>query len=460
MKKYDVIVLGGGPGGYVAAIRSAQLRKSVLLVEKNKLGGVCLNVGCIPTKALLKSAEVLNYIKNSKDFGIDVKGYEVDIKSIVDRSIAISQKLSAGIEFLMKKNKIDVVKASGKINDNSTIILDNGELVEYKNLIIATGSSPRIIESYEPDGDIIWTYKEAIRPNIVPKSMIIIGSGAIGIEFACFYNALGCDVTVLEAKERILLNEDEEIAAVARKAFEKSGIKFIANVKLSNSCKKDKNGVIVSFYVNEKDVSLSAEKILVAVGVVPNIHDIGLEKVKIKIENNYIATDEFCKTDTHNIYAIGDVAKGPWLAHKASKEGVVAAEHICGIIPKIIDKNNIPSCVYSFPQIASIGLSEQKAKDLGYKINVGKMSLSSNGKSLASSDVEGVVKTIFDSQTGELLGAHMVGHEVSEMIHGLGIAKILEATEQELIDAIFAHPTIAEAIQESVLSAFDKAIHH
>ena len=458
MEQYDVAVIGGGPGGYVAAIRAAQLKKKVVLIEKEHLGGVCLNWGCIPTKSLLKSAEVFEYIKHAKDYGIDSKGAEINIKKIVERSREISNKLAGGVKLLLKKNKVTVIDGVASLAGSKVISINDKPTVKADNIIIATGARSRVLKGFEPDGKQIWTSKEAMIPQHVPKSMIIVGSGAIGIEFASFYNSIGVDVTVIEAHNRILPAEDTEIAGIAHKNFEKKGIKIITNAKLIKQT-KSKDKIEVELELSGKTQKLQAEILLMAVGITANTENLGLEKTKIKVENGYIATNELMQTAESGIYAIGDVAGVPCLAHKASHEGIIAAESIAGLKPHAINKHNISGCTYSSPQIASVGLTEEAAKTLGYELKIGRFPFIANGKALVSGDSDGLIKTIFDAKTGELLGAHMIGSEVTELIQGYMVSKNLEATELDLINTIFPHPTLSEMMHESVLAAYDRAIH-
>ncbi|KJV81823.1 dihydrolipoyl dehydrogenase [Rickettsia hoogstraalii str. RCCE3] len=458
MEQYDVAVIGGGPGGYVAAIRAAQLKKKVVLIEKEHLGGVCLNWGCIPTKSLLKSAEVFEYIKHAKDYGIDSKGAEINIKKIVERSREISNKLAGGVKLLLKKNKVTVIDGVASLAGSKVISINDKPTVKADNIIIATGARSRVLKGFEPDGKQIWTSKEAMIPQHVPKSMIIVGSGAIGIEFASFYNSIGVDVTVIEAHNRILPAEDTEIAGIAHKNFEKKGIKIITNAKLIKQT-KSKDKIEVELELSGKTQKLQAEILLMAVGITANTENLGLEKTKIKVENGYIATNELMQTAESGIYAIGDVVGVPCLAHKASHEGIIAAESIAGLKPHAINKHNISGCTYSSPQIASVGLTEEAAKTLGYELKIGRFPFIANGKALVSGDSDGLIKTIFDAKTGELLGAHMIGSEVTELIQGYVVSKNLEATELDLINTIFPHPTLSEMMHESVLAAYDRAIH-
>jgi len=461
MEKFDVIVIGGGPGGYVAAIRASQLGLKTAVVEKEHLGGICLNWGCIPTKALLKSAELLQKIKHAEEFGIFTEKSGFDIKRIVNRSRNISAKLVGGIKGLLKKNKVTVFEGSAKIISSKSVVVEGKDQkisLEAKNIIIATGARPRILEGFEPDGKNVWTYREALMPESVPKSMIVVGSGAIGIEFASFYNALGVEVTVLEAAPQILPMEDEEISAIAKKSFESKGIKFYTGIKLESKTINNKK-VKVEFLHNGAKKSLDAEVLLMAVGITANTENLGLENTKVKLDRGHITTNGVCQTAEGNIYAIGDVAGAPWLAHKASHEGIIAVEHIAGKKPHELNKLNIPGCTYSTPQIASVGMTEKSALAAGYKLKIGRFPFYANGKALILGDTEGVIKTIFDVRTGELLGAHMIGSDVTELIHGYVINKSMEGTELDFIEAILPHPTLSEMLHESVLQAYDKPIH-
>lgn len=457
MEEYDVAIIGGGPGGYVAAIRSSQLGKKTIVIEKEHMGGICLNWGCIPTKALLRSAEILHLAQHASEFGLEISGIKFDIKKMVERSRAVSKQLSSGISSLMKKNKVTVIDAHGKLAGNGIIELSNNSKIKAKSIILATGARAKHLPGYEPDGKIIWTYKEAMVPDHTPKSMVIVGSGAIGIEFASFYNAIGVDVTVVEAQDRILPVEDVEISALAQKSFEKHGIKFLTGAKLGKLTRHANSAELEVEAHGNKQV-LKVDRIIMAVGISPNTENLGLEKTKIKLDRGHIVTNKFCATDEPGIYAIGDVAGAPWLAHKASHEGIIAAEHIAGQKPHPIERGNIPGCVYSHPQIASVGLTEAAAR-VGREIKIGKFPFIANGKAIALGDTDGMIKVIFDAKTGELLGAHMIGAEVTEMIQGFVIAKNLETTEEDLIHTIFAHPTLSEMMHESVLSAYEKAVH-
>lgn len=462
MDTFDLIVIGAGPGGYVAAIRAAQLGLKTAIVEKEHLGGICLNWGCIPTKALLRSAEVYHLVQHANEYGINVSNISFDLKKIVERSRKVSSQLAQGVKHLLKKNKVTVFDGFATLNGSKNVVVKNvdGKTANLtaKNIIIATGARPRVLPGLEADGKYIWTYKEAMIPETLPKKLLVVGSGAIGSEFASFYNAFGSDVTIVEVMDQILPQEDDEISQRARKAFEVKGIKILTNTTVQ-SLKVLNNKVETILKTAEGEQKSTFDKVITAVGVVGNIESIGLETTKIKTEHSRIVTNEFCETNEPGIYAIGDVVAGPWLAHKASHEGILCAEKIAGKKPHIVNKLNIPGCTYTSPQIASIGLTEKKAKDLGYELNIGRFSALGNGKSIALGEMDGFIKTIFDKKTGELLGAHLIGPEVTEMIQGFGIAKTLETTETELMHTIFAHPTLSEMIHESVLDAYGRAIH-
>ncbi len=462
MSNFDAIVIGAGPGGYVSAIRLSQLGLKTAVVEREHLGGICLNWGCIPTKALLKSAELYTKIKESEYYGISTNNVSFDIKKIVENSLGISKQLVSGIGGLLKKNKVTVISGSAKFLNSNEIEVSSPEgVTKYtaRKFVIATGARARVLKGYTPsDEKGIWSYKEALRPESLPKSMVIVGSGAIGIEFASFYNALGADVTVLEARDNILPVEDKEISTIARKAFEAKGIKFFTAVTLKNQ--KQINGEVqVEFEIGKETHSIKCEKLLMAVGIVANTEELGLENTKVKLDKgNVVVNGEMLSGDA-NIYAIGDVAGSPWLAHKASHEGIIAAESIAGKKPHKIKKDNIPGCTYSSPQIASVGLTEEEATKKGFTVKIGRFPFYANGKALILGDKDGMIKTIFDVKTGELLGAHMIGSDVTELISGYLIGKEMEATEVDFINTIFPHPTLSEMMHESVLQAFGKQIH-
>ena len=458
MKIYDMIVIGGGPGGYVSAIRGAQLGLSVALIEKEHLGGICLNWGCIPTKSLLNSAKALTTIQNAKKFGIEIKGLKVDHNVMFQRSRDASAKLVKGISHLIKKNKIDffsgeaVFSGSGEvtINGDTTLILNS------KNIVIATGASARTLNGIETDGKRVWNYKDALKGLFVPKKLLIVGSGAIGMEFASFYNSIGSKITVVESMDRILINEDIEISRFANKSFINKGIDIILNSNLETIVKK-KNFIEAKISTEEK--ALKFDAVLVAVGIVGNSSLIGLENVGVKTNLNHIVVDDYCRTNVDGIYAIGDVAAAPWLAHKASHEGIMVAELIAGKDPRPLNKGGIANCTYSYPEIASIGLTEQQALDAKIDINVGNFPLIGNGKAVVVDDTDGFIKTIYNSETGELLGAHLIGPNVTELISSYAIGMGLEITEEDFINTVLPHPTLSEAIHESALDAVGKAIH-
>ncbi len=461
-QSFDLIVVGGGPGGYVAAIRGAQLGLNTAVIEQDKLGGVCLNWGCIPTKALLRSAEIYHLMHRLDEFGLSASSIKFDIKKIVERSRRVSHQLSSGISHLMKKNKITVLTGHGKLLGQKKIQVTHGKDVQIltaPHIILATGARPRVLPGLEPDGHLIWTSKEAMVPEKMPESLLIIGSGAIGVEFASFYRTLGADVTIVEIQDRILPVEDVEISQLAQKTFEKQGIKVHTNTTVK-SLEKGKNSIKTVLDHKGKTHTITVDRIIVATGIIGNTENLGLENTKIKVEKNQIKTNQWCATDEPGIYAIGDVAGAPWLAHKASHEGILCVEKITNQ-PHLhpINKLNIPGCTYSLPQIASVGLTEAAAKEKGYKIRVGRFPYIGNGKAVALGEAEGLIKTIFDEKTGELLGAHMIGAEVTELIQGYTLGKTLETTEAELMHTVFPHPTLSEMMHESVLDAHKKAIH-
>jgi len=461
MPRYDLAVLGGGPGGYVAAIRGAQLGQKVCVIDKDKLGGICLNWGCIPTKALLKNAEVYNLIKHADKYGIKVEKFKVDFKSNVKRSRDVSARLSKGIEFLMKKNKVTHVKGTGSLVSPTSIAVKKGtrtETIEAKKIIIATGARPRSFPGMGFDGNRIISSKEAMTLEKPPKTLTIIGSGAIGIEFAYYFNEFGTRVHIIEMMDRILPNEDIDVSKEIEKSFERSGIKISKGMKVS---KIESMKTKAKVHVGKKGSRevLESDKVLMAVGVVGNIEDIGLEELGIETEAGAIKTDQFSKTNIHNIYAIGDVSGPPWLAHVASSQGHVAVEHAVGIDTTPIDYSNVPGCTYCQPQVGSLGMTEEQAIESGHKIQVGRFALQASGKAMAVGDTTGFVKLIFDKKYGELLGAHIVGSEATEMIAELGMAKALEATWNELATTVHAHPTLSEAVMEAALDALGQGVH-
>ncbi|MBB24569.1 MAG: dihydrolipoyl dehydrogenase [Geminicoccus sp.] len=461
---FDVVVIGGGPGGYVAAIRAAQLGLKACVVEREYLGGICLNWGCIPTKALLRSAEVGHLIQHAGDFGWSAENISFDLGKIVQRSRKVAKQLSQGVSFLLKKNKVPVVSGSGKLAGKGKVEVTDKDgktsTLSAKNIILATGARARVLPGLEPDGKLIWTYREAMVPESLPKSMIVVGSGAIGIEFASFYNDLGVEVTVVEVVDRILSAEDEEISALAHKAFEKAGIWIMTSAKVTG-VKKAKDSLTATIELADgKTESLTADRLISAVGIVGNVEELGLEGTKVRVERGHIEADGFGATGEPGVWAIGDLTGAPWLAHKASHEGILAVETIAGVKGlHPLDPASIPGCTYARPQVASVGLSEAKAKAAGRKVRVGRFPFMGNGKAIALGDPEGLVKTVFDADTGELLGAHMIGAEVTELIQGFGIAKSLETTEEDLMHTVFPHPTLSEMMHESVLDAYDRALH-
>jgi len=462
-KNFDVIVIGGGPGGYVAAIRAAQLGMKACVVEANHLGGICLNWGCIPTKALLRSAEVYHLMHNAAAFGLSAKSIDFDLKAVVERSRGVAKQLSGGIGHLLKKNKVPVFDGFGKLAGKGKVSVEkDGKAVETltgKHIIIATGARARMLEGLEPDGKFVWSYKEAMVPDTMPKKLLVIGSGAIGIEFASFFNTMGADVTVVEMMDRIVPVEDAEISGMLDKALTKQGMKIIKKAKVSK-LDKGKDDVSAHIDINGKVEKHTFDRVISAVGIVANTEDLGLEKTKVKLDRGHIVTGDYLETDEPGVYAIGDVTGAPWLAHKASHEGIICIEKIAGQKGvHAMNKSNIPGCTYCHPQVASVGLTEAAAKEAGHKIKVGRFPFMGNGKAIALGDPEGMVKTIFDEKTGELLGAHMIGAEVTELIQGYVLGKTMEATEAEFMHTIFPHPTLSEMMHESVLDAYGKAIH-
>ena len=463
-KNFDVVVIGGGPGGYVAAIRAAQLGMKAAVVEANHLGGICLNWGCIPTKALLRSSEIYHLMQHADAFGLSAKDIKFDIKKIVERSRGVAKQLSGGIGHLLKKNKVTVFDAYGKLGGKGKVNLEKDgkktDEITGKHIIIASGARARQLPGLEPDGKLIWTYKEAMVPDMMPKSLVVVGSGAIGIEFASFYRTLGAEVTVVEVMDRVLPVEDEEVSAFARKSFEKQGMKILTGAK-TTKLEKGANNVTVHIDVGGKTEKITVDRVIMAVGISANTENIGLENVPgVKTDRGHIVTDGYLKTGEPGVYAIGDCVGGPWLAHKASHEGVICVEKIAGqkdVHP--MDKTNIPGCTYCWPQVASVGLTEKACKEKGLSVKVGKFPFMGNGKAIALGEPEGFVKTIFDAKTGELLGAHMIGAEVTEMIQGYVIGKTAELTEAEFMHTVFPHPTLSEMMHESVLSAYGKVIH-
>jgi len=460
MEKFDLIVIGGGPGGYVAAIRASQLGLKTCLIEKDKLGGVCLNWGCIPTKALLRAAEIHSLIQESEEFGIKINGsVKIDFKRVIERSREVSEKLSRGVTGLMKKNQIEVIygyaNLLGEGQVSVQISASTSQTLTAKNIILATGARPRILPSLPIDNKMIWDYKDAMVAQQIPKRLLVVGGGAIGMEFAHFYQAMGSHVTLLEVAPRLLMTEDAEIAALAQKSFEKRGIKFLIE-KTINSAKITGDTALVEID-GEK---LTFDRILSAAGVVPNTDNLGLENTRAQMtESGHILTDDKMQSHEEGLYAIGDITKPPFLAHKASHEGILAAEVIAGLPSHGIARDKIPGCIYTKPQIASLGLTEEKARATNREIRVGKFPLLANGKALALGEEEGLIKTIFDSQTGELLGVHMIGAEVTELISNFALVKNSELTDLDLVETIFPHPTVSESLHESVLASLKRVIH-
>ena len=469
-QSFDIVIIGSGPGGYVTAIRAAQLGFRTAVVERDFLGGICSNWGCIPTKALLRSAEIFHYLQHAKDYGVSAEKVGFDPRAVVDRSRKVAQRMNTGVGFLLKKNKVTVIWGEATIDAPGRLSVKASRSEEpkgavgagtyqAKHIIVATGARPRVLPGIEPDKKLVWTYFEAMVPERMPKSLLVIGSGAIGIEFASFFRTMGSEVTVVELLPQILPVEDAEIAAFARKAFEKQGMKILTGTKVTKLEKKA-DGVTATIDDGKGGTqSLSVERVVSAVGVVGNVENLGLEKLGVKVDRGTIVVDGTGKTNVPGIYAIGDVAGPPMLAHKAEHEGVVCVEAIKGLHPHPLDKLRIPGCTYCHPQIASVGLTEKAAKDQGREIKVGRFPFVGNGKAVALGEDQGVVKTIFDAKTGQLLGAHLVGAEVTELIQGFVIAMQLETTEEDLMHAVFPHPTLSEMMHESVLSAYGRAIH-
>jgi len=462
-QKFDLIVVGGGPGGYVAAIRAAQLGMKVACVERDLLGGICLNWGCIPTKALLRSAEVYHLAKNASDFGLKVPTVEFDLDAIVKRSRGVAGQMNAGIKMLLKKNKVSHIEGEAKISGKGKLAVTakGGKITELSatHIMIATGARARELPHLKADGKQVWTYKHALAPNVMPKKLLVIGSGAIGIEFASFFNELGSEVTVVEMMDRVLPVEDADISKFAEKSFKKQGMTIKTGASVTE-LKKSKSGVTCVVEQKGKKEDILVDRVILAIGITGNIENLGLEVVGVKTDRGHIVTDEWGFTGVEGFWAVGDVTGAPWLAHKASHEAVIAVEKIAGVKGlHPMDKGNIPGCTYCRPQVASVGLTEAKAKEQGRDIRIGKFPFVGNGKAVALGEPEGMVKTIFDKKTGELLGAHMVGAEVTEMIQGYVVARTLETTEAELMHTVFPHPTLSEMMHESVLDAYGRPIH-
>lgn len=462
-QSFDLIVLGGGPGGYVAAIRAAQLGMKTALVEREHLGGICLNWGCIPTKALLRTSEINHLLHTLDRYGFSADNIRYDFSKVVQRSRAVAKQLSDGVRFLMRKNKITVFDGHGKLAGKGrlSVTKDGKPVAELAapHIILATGARARVLPGIEPDGKLIWTYREALVPPALPKRLIVIGSGAIGSEFASFFLDMGSEVTLIEVLDRILPVEDAEISAFVRKAFEKQGMKVLTGAKVQG-VRKGADDITAIVEVDGKVQEIVADRLISAVGIVGNVEDIGINGTGVKVDRTHVVIDEWCRTGEPGVYAIGDLCGPPWLAHKASHEGVLCVEKIAGVEGvHPLNVRNIPGCTYCRPQVASVGLTEAAAKEAGYEVRVGRFPFIGNGKAIALGEPEGFVKTVFDARTGELLGAHMVGAEVTEMIQGYTIARTLETTEAELIGSIFPHPTISETMHEAVLDAFGRVIH-
>ena len=460
---YDVIVVGGGPGGYVCAIRCAQLGLKTAVVERDRMGGICLNWGCIPTKALLRSSEIWHLMHRLDEYGFSADNFKFDIEKIVKRSRAVSKQLSDGVSFLMKKHKITVIPGEAKLAGKGKLtVTKDGKTsdVTAKNIVLATGARARTLPGLEPDGKLVWTYREAMVPTMFPKSLLVVGSGAIGIEFASFYRTLGSDVTVVEVLDRVMPVEDEEISAMAAKAFTKQGMKLKLGTTVTELKKGTDNVTCTLKAKDGKTETVTVERVILAMGIVGNVENIGLEAVGIKVEKTHIVAGKYGETGVDGVWAIGDLVGGPWLAHKAMHEGVIVAEKIAGVKGvHPLDTSNVAGCTYCWPQVASVGMTEAKAKESGRKIKVGKFPFIGNGKAIALGEAEGMIKTVFDATTGELLGAHMIGAEVTELIQGYVIAKTGELTDAELSHTIFPHPSLSEMMHEAVLAADGAALH-
>ncbi len=458
---FDLIVIGAGPGGYVAAIRGAQLGMKVAVVEREHLGGICLNWGCIPTKAMLRSSEVFHLMHRAKEFGLKADNIGYDLGAVVKRSRGIADQLSSGIGHLLKKNKVTVFMGEATIPAKGRVSVKGekgAQELTAKNIVLATGARARELPGLEADGDLVWTYKTALTPPRMPKKLLVIGSGAIGIEFASFYNTLGADTTVVEVMDRVLPVEDEEISAFAKKSFEKQGMKILQKAMVKK-LDRSKGKVTAHIEKDGKIITQDFDTVISAVGIVGNVESLGLGELGVKLDRTHVVTDQYCRTGVDGLYAIGDIAGAPWLAHKASHEGVMVADLIAGKHAHPVKPETIAGCTYCHPQVASVGYTEAKAKELGYDIKVGRFPFIGNGKAIALGEAEGLVKTIFDAETGELLGAHMIGAEVTEMIQGYVIGRQLETTEEDLMNTVFPHPTLSEMMHESVLDAYDRVIH-
>ena len=459
---FDLVVVGGGPGGYVSAIRASQLKMKVALVERENLGGICLNWGCIPTKALLRASEINHLLHSLDAYGFAADNIRFDFAKVVKRSRSVAGQLSGGVKHLLRKNKVTVFDGHAKLAGAGKVAVskDGKPVAELaaKHIVLATGARARVLPGIEPDGKLIWSYREAMTAPALPKQLIVIGSGAIGSEFASFYRNMGSEVTLIEAMDRILPVEDAEVSAFVHKAFEKQGMKVMVGAKLQG-VRKEGDAIAAIVEAGGKVTEIKADRLISAVGIVGNVEDLGLEGTKIQVDRTHISTDAFGRTGEPGIYAIGDLTGPPWLAHKASHEGIICVEAIAGLHPHAMDTLNIPGCTYCRPQVASVGLTEAAAKAKGHEVKVGRFPFIGNGKAIAMGEPEGFVKTVFDAKTGALLGAHMVGPEVTEMIQGYGIARTLETTEAELMHTVFPHPTVSEAMHESVLDAYGRVIH-
>jgi len=458
-QSFDLVIVGSGPGGYVAAIRAAQLGLKTALVERDQLGGICLNWGCIPTKALLRSSEIAHLLRHLGDYGFSAKDVGYDTKKIVERSRKVAAQLSNGVKFLMRKNKVSVIEGHARLAGPGKVAVDKGDMLLAKHIILATGARARSLPGLEPDGKLVWTYKEAMVPDRMPKSLLVVGSGAIGIEFASFYRNMGAEVTVVEVLDRVLPVEDAEISAFARKSFEKQGMKILTGATVKG-LKKAADSVTATVAAGPSTTEIAVERVILAVGIVGNVENLGLEGTKVKVEKTHVVIDPWCATGESGVYAIGDLVGPPWLAHKAMHEGVLCVERIAGVKGlHPLDATKVPGCTYCMPQVASVGLTEAAAKAAGREVRVGRFPYIGNGKAIAMGETEGQIKTVFDAKTGELLGAHMIGAEVTELIQGYTIARGLETTEAELMTTIFPHPTLSETMHEAVLDAYGRALH-
>ncbi|MDX1736668.1 MAG: dihydrolipoyl dehydrogenase [Alphaproteobacteria bacterium] len=464
---FDVVIVGAGPGGYVTAIRAAQLGLKTAVVEANHLGGICLNWGCIPTKALLRSAEIFRFMGHAGEYGLSVEKASFDLDKIVARSRAVSKQLSQGVAHLLKKNKVTVIDGWGKLAGGTkgarkVTVEKDGKIFQTltaKNVILATGARARQLPGLEADGKLVWTYKDALVPKEMPKSLLVMGSGAIGIEFASFFHTLGAEVTVVEVMDRVMPVEDKEISKMAEKSFKKQGMNIITGATVK-SFKKSNTNVVVSIEKGGKAQEITVDRVISAVGIVGNVENIGLEGTKIKVDRTHVEVNQWSETGEDGVYAIGDLAGPPWLAHKAEHEGVICVEKIAGVKDvHPLNTKRIPGCTYCHPQVASVGYTEDAAKESGYNVKVGRFPFIGNGKAIALGEPEGLIKTVFDAKTGELLGAHMIGAEVTELIQGYSIAQTLETTEEDLMHTVFPHPTLSEMMHESVLDAFDRVVH-